>query len=247
VLYANQLLRKNADTFLSLEQTRTDKRFDMPYKRTFGEGSDFIDARHQNLVCGKTHPETGLIDSDISGWLLPADAGKLYELAIYSVGPILEIGTFKGLSTSILAEAVFNSGRPRRIVTVDLSPENIAETAIGMGERKTPGRENIHFYVDEGGAFVRRAADQKMVFGLAFIDHSHHFHHVVPVIAGLPKILAPGAFVLFHDYNDPRNPHEGNQRFGVYQAVDQSAGESHLEFWGIFGCCGLFRFMPKQG
>lgn len=246
MLYANQLLRKNVDTYLSLDQTRNDRRFDMPFRVTFDEGRDFVDERHKSLVEGKTHAETHMIDIGIPGWLLPADAGKLYELATYSVGPILEIGTFKGLSTSILAEAVANSGRPRRIITVDLNPGNIAEAAIGMGERKTSGRQNVHFYVNEGGAFVRFAAQQKMTFGFAFIDHSHQFDHVVSVIQGLPKILAPGAFVLFHDYNDPRNPHEDNKNFGVYQAVEQAGVASHLDFWGIFGCCGLFRYMPKQ-
>lgn len=247
MLYANQLLRQNFDTYLNLDQTRTDKRFDMPYRLTFDEGRDFVDDRHKSLVSGKTNAETGMIDIGIQGWLLPADAGKLYELATYSVGPILEIGTFKGLSTSILAEAVSNSRRPRRIVTVDLNPSNIADAAIGMGERKAQGRENVHFYVNEGGAFVRFAAEQKMTFGFAFIDHSHQFDHVLATITGLPKILAPGAFVLFHDYNDPRNPDENNKSFGVFQAVEQAAGQSELDFWGIFGCCGLFRYMPKQG
>ncbi|MFN3721473.1 MAG: class I SAM-dependent methyltransferase [Paracoccaceae bacterium] len=245
MLYANQELHQNLETYLSFDDIRQDRRFDRPFRPTFYSNVDFVDGRHKALVTDPTNPETHMIDIGIDGWLLPADAGKLYELAMFSVGPILEIGTFKGLSTSIIAESVHNSKRPRQIVTVDLSPANISQAAIGMGERATPGRQNVHFYVNEGAAFLRFAAQQKMNFGFAFIDHSHRFEHVKSVVEELPTVLAPGAFVVFHDYNDPRNPSERDQNFGVYQALDQSAATSDLEFWGIFGCCGLFRFVPK--
>ena len=54
-------------------------------------------------------------------------------LAYFAPGPILEIGSYHGLSTSILARAVADSGpegRDRRIVSVELDP---AAQAVARG------------------------------------------------------------------------------------------------------------------
>ena len=58
----------------------------------------------------------------------------------------------------------------------------------------------------------------------------------------LPGVLEPGAFCLFHDYNDPRNADPLDDDYGVYQGVTDGLAPARFSFWGIYGCTGLFRF-----
>ena len=57
------------------------------------------------------------------GYLQKADALKLYELAFESVGDVLELETNKGLSTSIIAQALHYRDEGR-LETVELDSNN---------------------------------------------------------------------------------------------------------------------------
>jgi hypothetical protein len=74
----------------------------------------------------KEHAPIGDIVADVPGWLQPEDELKLYELAHAAAGPILEIGTYRGRSTTIMALAA-EAGAGAFIVSVDVDPQ--AETA----------------------------------------------------------------------------------------------------------------------
>jgi predicted O-methyltransferase YrrM len=229
---------------LTLEATADDKRFVMPYQKTYNFGGPFINQSHHRLALSRMHQHADIINIGIDGWLLLADALKLYELAFFCKGDIIELGTYKGLSTTIMAEASRDSGRKFEIVTVDLDPQLAAEAKQGMADRRTPGRENVHFFTFDAIKFVANSADAGKLYELAFIDHSHRYQHVYDTCVNLHRILAPGAFALFHDYNDPRNLRADVPDYGVYQAVHTALSESYFEFWGIYGCCGLFRRKP---
>jgi cephalosporin hydroxylase len=180
-----------------------------------------------------------LINIGIEGWLFPADALKLYEMA-YFCEDILEIGTYKGHSTTIMANAIFNSGRQSSIVTCDLDPISVAEARAGFELRQIPGLARHQFVASEGTAFINSLARAGKKFSFAFIDHSHCYEHVLGVCQGLGDVLLPGSFCLFHDYNDPRNL-PGVEAYGVYQGVRDGLAKELFQFFGIFGCTGLFR------
>lgn len=182
-----------------------------------------------------------MVNIGIDGWLLPQDALKLYEIAYFS-GDILELGTYKGLSTSILCNAVFNSGRPRPIVTVDISRELSLEAKEDMNKRMILGKENVSYFVFNAITFVANLAEAGRTFSFAFIDHSHVYTHVKDCCKNLHRVIEPGGFVLFHDYNDPRNAHEACKDYGVFQGVND--GLSDFEFYGIYGCTSLWRRLP---
>ena len=63
------------------------------------------------------HPLNG-----IQGWLQPDEQHTLYVLARYLEGPVLEIGSWVGLSTACLAYGIQDSGLARTLVTTDLNP-----------------------------------------------------------------------------------------------------------------------------
>ncbi len=229
---------RHEDSFLTLDQTVTDQRFDMPYRKTFAFEGDYIDDDHRRLAECPTHQ--GMIDLGIEGWLLPADALKLYELARFAGGDMLELGSYRGLSTSLLAKAVVNSGRRDAIYSVDLSPEAIVGSRATLKGR--PGADQVSFLETDGDSAINRFAKARKRFGFAFVDHSHRYEHVQSACVLIPQVLKPGAFVLFHDYNDPRNPAADAEEYGVYQGVRDGLDKDRFAFWGVYGCTGLFRF-----
>jgi len=231
-------LERHVSTALSLEETGGDLRLKTPYHKTYLFDGDYIDGYHGWLARCPTHPHH-LIDIGIEGWLFPADALKLYEMA-YFAGDILEIGTYKGLSTTIMATAILNSGRRRQIITCDLDPMHVAEARIGFRLRNVPDREDHQFLPWEGTEFVVHLGQANRKFSFVFVDHSHNYEHVLGVCQNLHLVTEPGSFVLFHDYNDPRNLH-GIEGYGVFQGVRDGLDDKTFEFYGIFGCTGLFR------
>ena len=234
-------VHRNGVTALSLEQTSHDQRLTAGYRKTYDFPRDYIDGYHRWLGIGAPYdPEMHILRIGVDGWLFKADALKLYELAFFN-RDILELGTYKGLSTTILSNAVFNSGEPGKIYTVDLDPEFSAAARAGFEQRQVPGRENVWFAAASAGEFCARQIKAGRRFNFVFIDHSHEYEPMVETCQQLAHVTEPGAFCLFHDYNDPRNANPEVKEYGVYQAVAEYLPRDDFEFWGIFGCTGLFR------
>jgi hypothetical protein len=228
---------RHEQTFLTLQDTAVDHRFDMQYLKTYDFPGEFINSFHGSLAV--SIGPSGMIDIGVEGWLLPADALKLYELAYFCYGDILELGTYRGLSASILGQAVTAAGGGGCVVSVDLDVNAIEIARVNLMGR--PGVESINFFVVEAGKAVRDLAQAKRIFDFGFIDHSHKYEHVFDVCQSLHRVLKVGAFALFHDFNDPRNAHTQQLDYGVYQCALDGLRTDRFEFWGIFGCCGLFR------
>jgi len=232
---------RHPDSWIDLDLTLADRRFSRPFRKTYDYPGTFIDDAHRRLGEGARDQ---MIDRGIDGWLLPDDALKLYELAYFGNGDILELGTFHGLSTSILVDAVAAAGRRNAIVTVDLSPELTAKARSNVA--RFPGSDRVEFLSMDATAAVERAHSQGRTFAFVFVDHSHRYEHVVPACRLLWSVVEPGGFVLFHDFNDPRNDDPKNDEYGVYQAVSESLSRKLFEFWGVYGCAGLFRRTQAQ-
>jgi len=235
----NPTPHNNSDTFLTLEETKIERRFDMPYRKTYAFEGEYIDQYHRWLATAPRH-ETGMLDIGIDGWMLPADALKLYEMAYFS-GDILELGTFMGLSTTVLANAIANSGRPRPVVSIEVSQELTNVAREGLVRRKVAGRKNIHFFTVGSSEAMRTMQREARRYSFIFVDASHAYEDVKDTCLFMPDVLLPGGFCLFHDYNDPRNGMADVNDYGVYQAVEDGLAKDCFEFHGIFGCTGLFR------
>jgi len=166
------------------------------------------------------------------------DALKLYELAYFSTGNILELGTNNGLSTSIMVQALSDSHKKYNLETVDLY-HNEAKNNL----RNIPGYELINFIVNDAKKVMDELILDSRKFSLLFVDHNHSYEHTKEVIIRLEKLLNPNSFIIFHDYSDLVNvtkfPDEG-----VYQAIkDYLIPNTKFEFYGCFGCSALFHFI----
>ena len=239
-------MNRHPETFLDLA---TLGRVIPPYRPTYDFPGDFAHAGQRAvdrlpltdgiLVQKKNRRWFGQV---IPGWLRREDALKLYELAFFAEGDILEVGSYQGLSTAILAQAARDSGRLAHVYALDISPLAVAATERNL--RSLGLHRRVSAICAEARATMEDFAGKGVRFGFAFVDHAHDYRSVVEVCAALADVLRPGAFCLFHDFNDFRNADPAYQDYGVYQGVADGLEQGRFEFWGIYGCCGLYRALP---
>jgi len=234
---AVQILQ-NADSWIAPAEIGT--RFP-PYRRTFA-GSEFINEHHRFFAFCPIKEEI-LIDLGIPGWLRKEDALKLYEMAYFTGGHILELGTYQGLSTVILAQAVKDAGGGRLITSVDLDSTATAEAKGYLQQREL--NTHVRLVCAAATQFCRELIGNEQTFGFVFIDHSHAYHHVAEICQLLPALLSQGGFCLFHDFNDARNSDVNDLAYGVSRAVYDTLNMKVFDFYGIYGCTALYRKKEK--
>lgn len=222
-------LNRHPETWIPPEQSGLDF---PPYRKTFDFPGEFIDSSHAAYARATS---SGLIETGIPGWLRPADALKLYEMAYFSQGPILELGAYQGLSTSILAQGQYNAGHARTIVSMDSDSAALDQARLNLGDLA----KYCNFVPGDARITCDRLKQNSRTFWFAFVDHSHSYELVYTACVDVKTLIVPGGFALFHDFNDPRNGKDPN--YGVYQAVVDAFSDDSFVFYGIYGCTGLYR------
>jgi SAM-dependent methyltransferase len=183
-----------------------------------------------------------LIDLGIDGFLARADALKIYEMAYHSAGDVLELGTHKGLSTSIIAEAL-SEGGGGNLETVDIDAD--ANKLARKNVKSRGFSRKVTFTVRDAAERMDELISLGRQFGFVFIDHWHGYSATYEAASRVRSLLKPGGYVLFHDFLDPGNI-DPNHVYGVYQAVlDTVCLDDEFEFVCNSGCCGLFRRKPQ--
>lgn len=212
-----------------------------PYAKTFPFPGEYItnnQAQYYSCPMGRMGIDS-CIDIGIDGYLQKGDALKLYELAYCCSGDILEIGTHKGLSTSIIAQGLSDSGRPGFLITSDINAETTALAKASLANRA--GESLTTFIVEDASKYMGALVATGRKFGFIFIDHWHGYRATKEAADFAKDLLPIGGFVLFHDFNDPSNA-DVHHVYGVYQAVLDSMGnDDRFCFYGVSGCCALFR------
>lgn len=206
-----------------------------PYRPTISDG--FLSERHKSFSTALLQPGSVAFAYPVSGKLRREDALKLYEMAYLADGDCLELGTYKGLSSSIMGEALRDAGKPHKVYTADLNPDFVEAARAAYRKLKL---ENVVTNVMEGGAYIHLCAERGMMFSFAFIDHWHGYDATVEACVALPSVLKKGGFVLFHDFTHAGNVSD-NANYDVVRAV-KDALSADFRFYGIFGCCALYRF-----
>jgi predicted O-methyltransferase YrrM len=230
---------QNEDTYCSLSELNLRKV--LPYRRTFEFPNDYINDRHKFFTTcprGRMGIDSN-IDLGIDGYLLPEDALKLYELVYFCKGNILQLGTYKGLSTYIITMAMDDSHSQGYLDTVDID-ENVSTIAQNIIKDLSYNRF-VNFYVMDAMELCDKKIVEKKHYDFIFIDHWHGYDATYSAAIRAKKLLNVGGFCLFHDYGDPGNA-DPDHVYGVYQAAhDAMLCDEHFEFYGAFGCTGLFR------
>jgi predicted O-methyltransferase YrrM len=203
-----------------------------PYRPTFPTDKPYIDDFHRLIA---EHPSVGfLVNLGVGGWLQHADALKLYELTIHTSGDVLELGTSRGLSAYIIATALKATDPTRRLVTVDIDAG-----MIEMARQNLAGKGVLDVvelrHGDANDLCLAMAAEGRR-FELVFVDHSHAYEPMALACDRMHEVVAPGGFVLFHDYKDA-----GEHPLNRVLATVLERLPPDFQFLGCFGCAGLFQ------
>ena len=224
--------------WLSLDEIGQSK----PYIRTHDFPGDRINASHASFdsaPLGRMGVPF-LIDIGIDGFLLRDEALKLYEMAYFSSGDVIELGTHKGLSTSIIAMALTQSERrDRNFETIDID-----------ARRNFLARKNVGFWRNRWVKFslmdATKRLDQMIAegrrAGFIFVDHWHGYKETFEAAERGPLLLVDGGYIMFHDFLDPGNNTPGHP-YGVYPAVlDAIGNDKRMKFACLCGSSAIFRF-----
>lgn len=182
---------------------------------------------------GAIHEDAAAID----GWLEPEDSLKLYELGRLAPGPFLEIGTYRGRSTTVLATALRDGGRHVDFFSLDIDAEALESARRTLAARGLGAKPKlVHGSVR---AFFRALPGFEPRF--VFLDGDHSERGLAQDLATLEARVAHGGLLLFHDFRNPRNEDPADEEYGVPQAIAGSWVARDCEFAGTFGCSALFR------
>ncbi len=184
---------------------------------------------------GRLVDALALVES-VPGWLRPEDAEKLYKLAHDTSGPILEVGTYRGKSTILMALAAKEAGHEMVLYTLDV--DRAAQRAA-MAEAQARGVASMIVFV-RGTLFAFAQAYPQLRPNLTFVDGDHTEAGLLRDLEVLESLVPSGGFLLFHDFNDPLNEDPACAEIRVRPTVERSWVASQCEFNGEFGCCGLF-------
>jgi predicted O-methyltransferase YrrM len=215
------------------------------YQRTFPFAGEFVDVEHARIASAPLG-RMGVarcIDLGIDGYLTRDEALKLYEIARFARGDILELGTFRGLATSILASALYVRGSGW-LETVDLArDDNVEDYSIARANlARVRGGERVTFQLCGATDRLRQLILLGRKFGFVFVDHYHGYDATREAGSRLPHVLDAGGFALFHDFLDPANL-DLDHPYGVYQAcLDTVCENNDFKFCGCYGSAALFRF-----
>ncbi|MEA2159155.1 MAG: hypothetical protein QOD66_1535 [Solirubrobacteraceae bacterium] len=192
-----------------------------------------MDRRPSGTVCGVqaiTRVES------ISGWMEPGDAEKLYELALATRGPILEVGTYHGKSAVLMARAVKDAGSAALLYTLEVDKAAIRAARTHAEAHQVA--DVIVFVRGTLNAFAR--ANPRFRPMLTFIDGDHRRAGVEADLAVLARLVPSGGVLLFHDFTDPLNDDPQCEEIKVRPAIEASWVARECDFGGVFGCSGLF-------
>lgn len=216
-----------------------DPGLDTSFVPSYDYGGTYIDATHEKLAHTELTQEGLQGFVDVQGWLHPADALKLYELAYLTPCDVLELGCATGLSSCIISQALITAGTGHRFFTSDLDPGQCRTTASNL--RRLGLEHNVSIACADATSLLAALALEGKTFGLVFIDHSHAGEVVADAAWLLRKVVTPGGFALFHDYHDYRNCEPDYPEYGVAQGVERGIDHDAFEFMMIVGCSALYR------
>lgn len=126
--------------------------------------------------------------------------GILYHVLLATLSPdefnvILETGTNWGSSTIVLAQALKDSQRPGKCVTIELKEENHKRAVERFKEAEV--HELIEAHIGNSLEVLPKVLANCDAVRIAFLDGNHTYQHVLDEFELVLPKLAKGALVLF--------------------------------------------------
>lgn len=180
---------------------------------------------------------------NVRGWFSNEEAFTLWALAQQAgPGEILEIGSYTGRSTLVLAHAAIATNRSVFAVDTFEGTSNMVVPRYAFFDDKTKAIDGVQLltaYRTNTWKPHLRDIINTMIgksefwskylqanFHLAFIDGEHVFEFVVKDIKGWLPMVLPGGFAAFHDYS---------HNVGVERAIDETVPWDQWERLEVIG------------
>jgi predicted O-methyltransferase YrrM len=141
----------------------------------------------------------------VEGWLTDDQARRLWTRAAAARGTVVEIGSFRGRSTIVLASAAPAVVAIDPHAGSDRGPQEIAPDAARGAEDHEAFRANLaRAGVDQRVRHVRRPsadahAEVDGAVALLYVDGAHRYRPARADLAGWGRRVAPGGAMLVHD------------------------------------------------
>jgi len=198
-----------------------------------------------------TFKEALTFTQNIHGWLEDDEAEALYRLVLElgAQGPILEIGSWHGKSTIVLASAaqqvgsrVFAADPHEGIVywQDDVPPmEELGPSLkVFLANLRTAGVSDlVEPLVMTSRQAFERLGDQEC-FSFVFIDGNHSYRSVKEDFEIWSQCLMEGGVVGFHDSNTGMP--------GPRRVIGEVKGRADFEFLSLVGQLTAFRKIPDR-
>jgi hypothetical protein len=217
------------------------------YRKTYAFEGDFVDENQRRIACLSVDFPRGKppfpfdYSTNVPTPHFPKiliDLIKIYELAYFAAGNVIDLGTAEGRSSYVMSQALTASGNPNRVHTIELSPKQIARA-----RKNHAGFEhcsNVIFHQGSGHVVLKELIHEGVSADFVFVDHSHEFEETALTCSLLDLIIPVGGMALFHDYLDGRNFDPDNLEYNVVKGIGAGLDLTRFRPVGVFGSTGLF-------
>jgi hypothetical protein len=178
------------------------------------------------------------VAQQIPGWLAPSEAEALYRLGYEIDADVVEIGSYFGKSTYLIARGMADSGTAgHHVISIDVHYRGIDEAT-----------QRAQVFAEDAPSFLLRTMREQALdhlvmhlvgwshvavryidfdsVGAVFIDGGHEYDSVRDDILAVRPRLRVGGRLLFHDYLD--------EFPGVVRAIDELIRtDPTLEYVGL--------------
>lgn len=192
----------------------------------------------KRLLASANVPWPGLERADVQtlvdfvAWPEPLDGCLLHALAQWTHDRgdrVIEIGSYRGASLTMLAMALRAVGSESSLISIDpheTQPHNHQHVQLALRQINEEGRlVQIQKRSDDASRILSRQAAS-----LIYIDGCHSFEQVVADFENYIDLLAPGGCMLFHDYGCGDHNGIPETHPGVRKALDSHVlGSSCLQ------------------
>ncbi|MGH2953106.1 MAG: class I SAM-dependent methyltransferase [Solirubrobacterales bacterium] len=186
-------------------------------------------------LLGSEHEEILERTKGLEGLGYPEDSQKLYELAWFSPGDVVEIGTFRGRAAATMAMALETASNPARVISLDIDATALEHTASGLAAAGLAHRVTLA----RGTADTVLSRMPELRPGLVFVDGDHSYRGVMRDLTAIEPLVPNGSIVVLHDY-EGYTAEDPYFRHRVPEAAGDSWLASECDFLGRFGLCGTF-------
>lgn len=187
----------------------------------------------------------------IPGWLEPEVVQYLYRLGAESSGDVLEIGTYFGKSTYLIARGMNDAGRSGKVVTVDVHWRGVdpvtnrplvlaedSQLALCRTLKEQRLEDSVIQMIGWSHACVSRV-DFRAIESV-FIDGGHDYESCSGDFLAVRERIPPGRKVrlMFHDYGDSFP--------GVQRTIDELVRrDERFRYLGQIGSLFICELVPR--